>query len=59
MESACDLEAAVPQRPLELHDSSQFLAQPLGSPAAKPKRPKHDGLYSQILEGNWIPRVEL
>ncbi|KAI0913836.1 hypothetical protein F4823DRAFT_640379 [Ustulina deusta] len=50
MESACDLEAAVPQRPLELHDSSQFLAQPLGSPAAKPKRPKHDGLYSQILK---------
>ncbi|KAI1420396.1 hypothetical protein F5Y12DRAFT_719573 [Xylaria sp. FL1777] len=50
MTSASDLEAGVPQRPLELRDSRCFLAQHLGNDVTKQKRCRHDGLYSQILE---------
>ncbi|KAI1113049.1 hypothetical protein F5Y14DRAFT_235103 [Nemania sp. NC0429] len=49
MASADDIEAGVPLRSLEPPSNRHPEAQPLANPTTE-QRPRHDGLYSQILD---------
>ncbi|KAI8945272.1 hypothetical protein F4801DRAFT_139371 [Xylaria longipes] len=50
MASTYDIEAGVPLRTLQPCGSNQLRPQRLGNAMANQPRPRHDGLYSKILE---------